>query len=303
MFGYGKKLQQSKKTSAETTILYYKVGKEGVMTNYQAWLRGWREHKITEFDVFFQEGLRELKCKTYDLEDELQGLEYRPLVTISKEFWVPMAAQLSALENEPNDVRRGYMECRMMAGWAEGQAKINAIIKAMNNTIKKQRNEIIAKGNESTSKNMITKLMGQVIADMTSESRHMVMKWVRNEKEDENDPESALKADNIEEAYEKYDWLFVFEAAMVTHMHADWNVDETTILERQKKTINKLKNMKHEQGSIQVWLQKFDDTIEECEMMGATVTDEMKRIYLMKNINEKIFEQTLILWHGILTRK
>jgi hypothetical protein len=41
MFGYGKKLQQSKKTSAETTILYYKVGKEGVMMNYQAWLRGW----------------------------------------------------------------------------------------------------------------------------------------------------------------------------------------------------------------------------------------------------------------------
>jgi len=76
MFGYGKKLQQSKKTSAETTILYYKVGKEGIMTNYQAWLRGWREHKITEFDVFFQEGLRELKRKTYDLEDELQGLEY-----------------------------------------------------------------------------------------------------------------------------------------------------------------------------------------------------------------------------------
>jgi hypothetical protein len=49
MFGYGKKLQQSKKTS----------GKEGVIMNHQAWLRGWREHKITKFDVFFQEGLRE----------------------------------------------------------------------------------------------------------------------------------------------------------------------------------------------------------------------------------------------------
>ncbi len=61
MFGYGKKHQQIKKTSSEMTLLYYKVGKEGVITNYQAWLRGWREHKITEFDVIFQEGLRELK--------------------------------------------------------------------------------------------------------------------------------------------------------------------------------------------------------------------------------------------------
>jgi hypothetical protein len=58
MFGYGKKQQQVKKIASETTLLYYKVGKEGVVTNYQAWLRGWREHKITEFDVSFQEGLQ-----------------------------------------------------------------------------------------------------------------------------------------------------------------------------------------------------------------------------------------------------
>jgi len=107
--------------------------------NYQAWLRGWREHKITEFDVFFQEGLRELKRKEYSLEDELRGLEYQPLVTISKEFWVPSAAQLLILEAEASDVRRGYLERSMMAQWAEEQAKVNATIKATNDTIKKQR--------------------------------------------------------------------------------------------------------------------------------------------------------------------
>ncbi len=54
MFGYRKKQQQAKKGSGnESNLLYYKVGKEGVITNYQAWLRGWREHKITEFDVSF----------------------------------------------------------------------------------------------------------------------------------------------------------------------------------------------------------------------------------------------------------
>jgi hypothetical protein len=104
-----------------------------------------------------------------------------------------------------------------------------------------------------------------------------------------------LKANTIDEAYEKYDWLFVFEAAMVTHLHANCTVDDTTILEHQEKAITELKNMKHKQGSIQVWLQKFDDAIEECETIGAMVTDEMKHIYLMENVNEKIFEQTLVL--------
>jgi len=151
MFGYGKKQQLvAKKTSNETNLLYYKVGKEGMVTNYQAWLRGWREHKITELDVFFQEGLRELKRKEYSLEDELRGLEYQPLVTISKEFRVPSAAQLLILEAEASNVRRGYLERSMMAQWAEEQAKLNATIKATNDTIKKQRDEIITKGNDAT---------------------------------------------------------------------------------------------------------------------------------------------------------
>jgi hypothetical protein len=127
---------------------------------------------------------------------------------------------------------------------------VNVTIKATNDTIKKQRDEIIAKGNESTRMNMITKLLGQVMTDMTSESRRMVMKWARTETKDLTDPESALKADTIEEAYEKYGWLFIFEAAMVTHLHADCTVDEMMILEHQEKAINELKSLKHQQGSI-----------------------------------------------------
>jgi 8-oxo-dGTP pyrophosphatase MutT (NUDIX family) len=84
---------------------------------------------------------------------------------------------------------------------------------------------------------MITKLMGQVMGDMTAEPRRMAMKWNRTETKDPNDPESASMADNMEDEYEKYDWLFVFEAAMVTHLHVDCTVDATTILERQEKAI------------------------------------------------------------------
>jgi hypothetical protein len=37
----------------------------------------------------------------------------------------------------------------------------------------------------------------------------MVMKWVRTEVK--NDPESALKADDIEEASENYNWFFLLK--------------------------------------------------------------------------------------------
>jgi hypothetical protein len=46
MFGYGKKRggnnkghQQHPNGTTETGILYYKVGKDGVITNLQAWLK------------------------------------------------------------------------------------------------------------------------------------------------------------------------------------------------------------------------------------------------------------------------
>jgi hypothetical protein len=192
----------------------------------------------------------------------LSKLEYQPLLTISKDFWVPNARQIAELDAETNATRRGYIERRMMAEWAEAQAVQNAEIQVQNDSVKKQRDEIITKGNETARHNMITKLMGQVMGDMTAESRRMVMKWKQTEPKDPHDPLSALMADTIEEAYQIYDWLFVSEAAMVTHLHADCTVDATAILERQEKAINKLKSMKHESGSLQSWLQCFDDAIE-----------------------------------------
>jgi hypothetical protein len=159
---------------------------------------------------------------------ELKNLEYKPLVMISKDFWGPNARQITELKAEANATRRGYIERRMMAEWVEAQAALNAEIQAENDTIKKQRVEMIVKRNETTRKNTITKLMGQVMGDMTVESRRMIMKWKRTEPKD---PMSAFMADTIEEAYQIYDWLFVFEAAMVTHLHADCTVDVTAILE------------------------------------------------------------------------
>jgi hypothetical protein len=46
------------------------------------------------------------------------------------------------------------MECRMMAQWASLQAMRNAEIQARNDAVKKERDEIIAKGNEMTQKTL-----------------------------------------------------------------------------------------------------------------------------------------------------
>jgi hypothetical protein len=56
-----------------------------------------------------------------------------------------------------------------------------------------------------THKNFITSLMGKIMGDMIAELQRMVTKWKRTEPKDPTDPQSALMADDIEEAYQIYD--------------------------------------------------------------------------------------------------
>ena len=185
MFGYGKKQDsnnnntgyQNNNNSNKTGLLYYRVGKDRVITNLQAWIRGWKETKINQYDVSFQEALRTYQREQYDLEEELKQLEYIPLIMISKDFWVPTEDQINDLTAQADPTLRGYTERRMMADWAVEQAKKNAEIKAKNDTIKKQRDEIVVKGNQAARKNVITGLMGKVLSDMTAASHRMVQNW------------------------------------------------------------------------------------------------------------------------------
>jgi hypothetical protein len=69
----------------------------------------------------------------------LKNLEYQPVLTISKDVWVPAARQITELDAEMNATRKGYMERRMMAKCAEVQAAQNAEIQARNYSTKKRK--------------------------------------------------------------------------------------------------------------------------------------------------------------------
>jgi hypothetical protein len=73
----------------------------------------------------FRECLCQYKKEEYNLDQEMCGLDYLPLVTISKDFWVPTACQLTELEAESNATGHGYIKRRMMVEWAEQPANLN----------------------------------------------------------------------------------------------------------------------------------------------------------------------------------
>jgi hypothetical protein len=69
------------------------------------------------------------------------------------------------------------------------------------------------RGNEMTCKNMIVRLIGQFMDDMATESRHMVMKWVRKCIKGPIRARSVHKADMVDKVHDKYDWFLILEAA------------------------------------------------------------------------------------------
>ena len=66
--------------------------------------------------------------------------------------------------------------------------------------------------------------------------------------------------------------------------------------------MEKLKDTKHEFGSLQKWIVRYKDQLDICDAPQCNVSDKTKCLYFMENLSPKIFEQTLIEWKSTLTR-
>jgi hypothetical protein len=91
---------------------------------------------------------------------------------------------------------------------------------------------------------MISTIIGRALADMSIYSRQRIITWKRVHPIGPTDPSKRLIADSMEEAYDKQDWLFAFEAAMAAHLQVDVAVDKTAILQRQERQLDKFKTTK-----------------------------------------------------------
>ena len=98
----------------------------------------------------------------------------------------------------------------------------------------------------------------------------------------ENEDESQ----NLEEARERGDWLFIFDAARETHMFQGATTDRVLLYEKQEQEKDYLSKMKHVSGDFNRWITRFEDQIETCETIGVELSEEAKILYFMNNLND-----------------
>ena len=75
--------------------LYYRVGENGMETNFLDWFISWKDYKITEFPAEYCEIQHDFKRKEYNIEAELASLQNEPLLPISKDYWIPAPTEIA----------------------------------------------------------------------------------------------------------------------------------------------------------------------------------------------------------------
>ena len=86
-------------------------------------------------------------------------------------------------------------------------------------------------------KDTINKIMGEILEDMTKASRDKIEKYSVLHDEEETQ--------TLEEARERGDWLFIFEAARETHLMPGITDDPVLIYERQDRERDPIKTEAH----------------------------------------------------------
>ena len=292
------------KASVREGKLYQRLGRAGeIETNALDWGRSWLQVKLLSYPPELRQSLEDFVRVKYDIDKLVATLEYEPELLTSKDNWTPTGPQrqeLSVLEGDD----KLWREKEIYAEWSSNRMIINAEIRRRNDR-KKAEQEVIIKNGGQTYQRVIGQLMGEILADMMPESRKQVEKWVRpvdDEVHIVGDEKREWIADNMKEAHEIGDWLFIFEAAQKTHLLRPMPKHDTGIQARRDALTDRLRSIKHESGSFERWIERFEDFYSICETAGCVIEDSKRRNFFMDGLNPKIFSSLLVDWKKTVGR-
>ena len=274
--------------------LYYRISRKTgrIETNLLEWERWWKNVKILKYPTRYATELRLGESIEHGIAQILAANPMLPDVDTAREHWIPTEAgqtELDAIAQRP------AREARLYLVWRQTQLQENPRRKALNEVAKTKIDlEVKAFKERGDTK---SKIMGEVMEDMTRASRDRIEKFIMQEAEDEDEPRT------LEDAREQGDWLFVFQAARETHMFQGITEDRVLMMyEKQEQEREYLARMKHVSGDLNRWIARFEDQVETCETIGAVITEEAKILYFMNNLNDTIFSDVKANFADLSTR-
>ena len=229
--------------------VYYRINRKTgrIETNLLEWERSWKNVKILKYPTRFANELRLGVRDNHGLDQILEANVIIPEVDTAREYWVPTIEEQAALNAIEDEAARTLLSNQLFLIWRQGRLDENARRKALNE-VAKTRIDLEVKDLKERG-DTVNKIMGQILEDMTKTSRERIEKYQKSPDEVENEEETQ----NLEEAMERGDWLFIFEAARETHMFQGITTDRVLMYEKQEQEKEYLSKMKHTAGDFNRW--------------------------------------------------
>ena len=278
--------------------LFYRIDRKTgrTVTNLLEWERSWKNVKILKYPTRFANELRLGVRENPTIEQILTNNVMLPEVDTAREYWTPTVEQNIQLATIEDQAIRATISNAMFLEWRQANLAENARRKALNE-VAKTRIDLEVKDLKER-KDTINKIMGEILEDMTKASRDKIEKYSVPAEDMEDEEETQT----LEEARERGDWLFIFEAARETHLMPGITDDPVLIYERQEQEKEVLSRLKHTYGDFNKWITLFEDQITTCETVGVELSEEAKILYFMSNLNDSIFGEVKANYMNLITR-
>ena len=261
------------------------------VTNYYAWNLQWRDTRIGEYGADFHAQFLNGASPPFNLAALLDEFPMTQELPIGKEYFVPSAAQHTALMTIPEPAERDYQERMLFQSWYEIRRNQNSAFQESNEINKIKRSELIK--SESTSRDTVARIFADVLASMDKLSQEKVNAFTDLRNGEDYGMEQARAAG---------DWMFLFIAARSTQIARTAGVDGVSSEIRNQQEEDRLKNMKHASGPFHLWVREFRNQLETIDEIGLELSEDKKKMYFMSCIHPVMFAHALTLWNSFVTR-
>ena len=200
--------------------------------------------KILKYPTRFANELRLGVRENPTVEQILTSNVMLPEEDTAREYWTPTVEQNIQLATIEDQAIRATISNTMFLEWRQANLAENARRKALNE-VSKTRIDLEVKDLKER-KDTINKV-----------SRDKIEKYSVPEEDMEDEDETQT----LEEARERGDWMFIFEAARETHLMPGITDDPVFIYERQEQEKEVISKLEHIYGDFNKWITLFEDQI------------------------------------------
>ena len=279
-------------------------------TNCLEWIDTWTNIKILAYGPEYQTQLMQKELDLRTIEEKVSELSIIPERETARDCWIPTDEEIQLIEAQPEGVLRDIAVNRIYSAWKSARVALNAEIKSKN-LINDERRKVIVKKHEEQ-----TLIRGQIIAavmaDMSRDSKLLIQHYVRKEKtgsvdQDEGETDSSgseYRDFTLNKAAQDGNWLFVFEAAIETHVTRGsiGGDDPTATYLRIEQEIESLKKMHQGSLSFPYWLTQWDYRIDTLKELGRHLKDQEAIHIFISLLNPELFKSIKDLYSSTFLR-